>query len=257
METSMQHPRILIGASSFADAAAALNILRLLKPGGSLGGLLVEEHETIAQCKSLKKRIITPGGATMRAPSIAQLKTLMDAEAKAFRSTLAKVSEPLGAQWSFERSKGELVQISLQASSGWDIVVLGHRKIHPCSGRIILLESLGTGNQMLSDFADKLVDGTTAAQIVFSVGQPSRKSSGGKSFETIQDVLPALARTNAQAVLLDLSKGPIRSAAELKQLLDVARCPVFFFGAAKSGKKSGRGAQIPKTPGADGEAHHD
>jgi hypothetical protein len=248
-----EHPRILIGASSFADAAAALKILQAITPYASLGGLLVEEDETIALCQTLNQRIVTSSGMVVVAPDISQLRTLIEADAKAFRKSLAQFSEPSGAQWTFERSEGDLVQASLRASSGWDIIVLGHRNVHPARGNIVLLETAGSQHQALRGFADQLTNRMSARLIVFSVGQDTLSTRSGQSFEAFQEMLAVLTRTNTQAVLVDLSHGPIRTAAELKQLLEVARCPVFAFGATTTGTRLEYSTWIPPTSDPDRE----
>lgn len=252
-KTNKRAPHILIGASSFTDAKAALALLGVLKYQANLGGLLVEERETLALCQTVNQRIITSSGAVMVAPDLSQMRTMIEADAKAFCRSLAQICEPVGASWTFERSEGDLVQVSLQASAGWDIVVLGHRHVHPGRGNIVLLEHNGAEDQTLRAFADQLGDRLSAARLVFSVGQGQATSLDARSFETVQDMLSVLARTNVQAVLLDVSQGPIRSVAELKQLLDVARCPIFAFGAAMSGTILEHSTRIPPPPGTDGD----
>jgi hypothetical protein len=242
--------RILIGASSYADATAALNILGALKIMARFGGLFVEESDALDQCQILNQRIVTSSGTLMFVPNRSQIRTVIEADAKAFRKSLALMADPLDALWTFERSVGDLVQISLEASSGWDIVVLGHRNLHPGRGKIVFFGASRAQDSPLKIFADHLARRYSAAQLVFSVGQGPAARPEGQSFETFQEALVALARMNVLAVLVDLKDGPIRSKVEIRQLLDAARCPVFTFGAAASDSFIEHNTQIPPAPGA-------
>jgi len=243
--------RILIGASSFADAAAALRILRALRPETpfTFGGLFVEESTMIALCQLPNQRIVSSSGTLVVAPSLPQVRTVLEADARAFRASLQTISGPSADRCTFERSMGELVNTALQASAGWDIIVIGHRNIHPVDGKIVLLEESGKNDQALLAFADHLSDAVSAERVVFAVGPDAPAPRGHRRFETMTEALAEVARMNVQAVLVDLARGPIHSPDELRRLLELARCPVFAFGAALSGTRLEHGTQIPPAPG--------
>ena len=242
--------RILIGASSFADAIAALQILGRLTVdvGATLGGLLIEESEALALCHIPNQRVISPSGALAIAPSPTQLRTMIEADAKAFRRSLAQISDPVGARWTFEQSMGDLVQTLLQASQNWDIIIIGHRSIHPVGGKIALLTSSTSEEDALISFSAKLAQRLSAERIIFSVGQIAGKVTNQLALPTLQRALAELAKTNAQAVLVDLANGPICNATELRQLLEVARCPVFVFGANLSQPQLDHSTHTPPAP---------
>ena len=44
----------------------------------------------------------------------------------------------------------------------------------------------------------------------------------------------ALARTNAQAVMIDLAQGPVKTVHDLSRLLDASRCPLIVFDASNA-----------------------
>lgn len=247
--------RILIGAGSFADAAAALKIMRHLRFDARtrIGGLFVEESEVIALCQVPNQRIVSASGMLVLAPTMSQVRTLIHADAKAFRSSLAQIAETVGLHWTFEQSTGDLVQQSLRASAGWDIIVFGHRNIHPVGGKIILLETQGASSAALTRFADQLADSVSADKIVFSIVKGHGSARDRHQFDTIEDAMAALARTNVKAVLVDLAHGPLRDADQLRQLLDVARAPVFAFGATMPGTEIEHSTQIPPVPGSESD----
>ena len=243
--------RILIGASSFADAAAALKILRALRPDTpfTYGGLFIEESATIALCHLPNQRIVSSGGTLVVAPSLPQVRTVLEADARAFRASLQAISGPAADRLTFERSMGDLVKSTLQASAGWDIIVFGHRNIHPVDGKIVLLETSRTNDRMIEAFADHLSDAVSAERVVFAVGPDAPDPPGHRRFETMTEALAAVDRMNVQAILVDLARGPIHSPDELRRLLELARCPVFAFGATLSGTRLEHGTQIPPAPG--------
>ena len=242
--------RILIGAGSFADATAALKIVGRLAGGVNVtfGGLLIEDRDTLDICHIPNQRVVSAGGSLVCAPSPSQLRTLLEADAKAFRRSLAEVAGPVGAAWTFEQSIGDLVQQSLTASAGWDIIVVGHRTVHPMRGKIVSLKAATSADDALDAFSDRLANTLSAEHLVFSVGDISDRSHNTFAFATLEEALITLARINVQAVLLDLSHGPVRTPDQLRRLLEVSRCPLFVFGAAASGEQLEHSTQIPPSP---------
>ena len=254
--SSISQTRILIGAGSFVDAIAALNILGRLTLDGNtrFGGLLVEESDALALCQIPNQRIVSASGSLVLAPSLSQVRTLIEADAKAFRRSLAQVAGFTPARWTFEQSIGDLVQKSLQASTGWDIVIFGHRNIHPIGGKIVLLQSSTSVNDDLFAFSNELARRLAAEHVIFSVGQSPGNARKPNAFDTIKDALASLGRINAQAVLVDMSHGPIHTSVELRQLLAVSRCPVFVFEATLTDHELEHSTQIPPAPNTESSA---
>lgn len=242
--------RILIGAGSFVDATAALRIVARLAAGVNVtfGGLLIEDRDTLDMCHLPNQRVVSAGGSLVCAPSPSQFRTLMAADAKAFRRSLAEVAGPTGAAWTFEQSIGDLVQQSLTASAGWDITVVGHRTVHPMRGKVVSLRAATGVDAALDAFSDRLATTLSAEHLVFSVGDISGGSPKTFAFASLEEALITLARINVQAVLLDLSHGPIHTPDQLRQLLEVSRCPLFVFGAATRGEQLEHSTQIPPSP---------
>jgi hypothetical protein len=244
--------RILIGAGSFADADAALRIVEHL-PGdfrAGLGGVLVEEVGTLATCQIPHQRVVLVSGTTTLAPSLAQMQTLLRADARAFQESLARTANPTGAHWVFAQDKGELVGASLRAAQGWDVLVIGYRQVHKIPGKIIVLESTGQSSDAMAKTSNRLSHQLSADRIVYSVGayvdMPTRMPhSDTLQFGSLEDALKAVARTNAQAVLVDLNHGPIHNPDDLARLLEVARCPLFVFGTSGMNTMLEHSTQIP------------
>lgn len=235
-----QTRRILVGAGSFADAAAALRIAERLATdlSADLGGVLIEEVNTLAICEIPNQRIVLIGGATMLAPNRSQVRTFMQADARAFEQSLVLAARTTGATWAFARETGDLVGTALRAAVDWDILVIGYRRVHAIPGKIVLLRADDALIDDMETMARVLAHQLSADQVVFSVATGDRRPARTRSekhgeFGTLQDAMAALARTNAQAVFVDLAHGPVRSPDDLARLLDVSRCPLIVFGASK------------------------
>ncbi|MEH6647607.1 hypothetical protein [Sulfitobacter sp.] len=250
--------RILVGAGCFVDAAAALRIVARL-PGGflaGLGGILVDEIDTLATCQIPRQRIVSASGVTAIAPSLSQVRALLKADARAFQKSLARAADPAGAGWVFAQDKGELVSTALRAATGWDILVIGYREVHQIPGKIVVLDTAGPQRDALTEVSDCLSKHLSADRIVFSVaaegnGKTARPSER-VAFETLDQALKALACTNAQVVLVDLAHGPVHNLVDLARLLEVARCPLIVFGTSSMNALLQHSAQIPPIPGRNG-----
>ncbi len=232
--------RILVGASTYADAAAALHIIRRLPKAlcASIGGVLIEDEDMLSACHIPDRRIVLLSGVTTLAPSLSQVRTLLKADARAFRHSLAQTADQSGKEWVFAQDKGELVSTALRAAAGWDVLVLGYRHLHKVRGRVVLLERSGSTKDETREASRQFSTQLSADHIVFSIREDGDRttqaipSNNTIQFDTFDESLNALARTNAQAVLVDLRQGPVRNQSDLKALVEAARCPVIVFGAS-------------------------
>ena len=251
-DRSFPELRILIGASSFSDAAAALRLVeRLPHPLFSgLGGLLIAEPEMFVACQIPRQRVVLPSGTTVLAPAVAQLRLLLQADARAFQDAISRTAESAHASWVFEQDQGDLISTSLRAASGWDVLLMGYRRFHAKTGKVIVLTNAGPINDEMNRMSERLAREFAADRVVFSIAAPTSASDTAQKpasyrFETLDDCMHALARTNGLAVLLDLSRGPVCSQRELTRVLDAARCPVMVFGASTATATLEHSTQIP------------
>jgi hypothetical protein len=239
--------RILIGASSFADADAALSIVERLTETvcARLGGVLVEE-ETLEICQMPNQRVIQPSGTITLPPNTAQLRTLMQADARAFRKSLARTARPRGTEWVFAHERGDLVHASLLVAASWDVLVLGYRQVHKRRGTIIVFGTHGTGISAMDAIARRLSDHLHTERIYFEVNDvPEPVAARDVRFDILDDSLKALTHMNAEAVLVDLQQGAVRTQSDLARVLEAARCPVIVFGASATKSQLAHNTQIP------------
>ncbi|MDK3073494.1 hypothetical protein QO034_10260 [Sedimentitalea sp. JM2-8] len=219
--------RILIGANSFADARAAIRMAARLarETSAALGGVLVQEQAVLAACALPNRRLVSPGGALGLAPSLARLRRMLDADAQSFRQLLHDVAGPVAASWTFERQAGELVASLSQSATRSDILVFGHRYVHPVAGRVLLLRRQGGASPDADRLARALAEHLGTGLSVRSVGTAPEPGAEA-TYPTEQAAIAAIDRCNCSAVLIDLAADPAQSMSLLRRLLDVARCPV-------------------------------
>ena len=250
--------RVLVGASSFVDASAALTLLSRLTDTWqtSIGGVLVEDTASTAICALPNQRVISPSGTIASAPSLSQIRTLMKADARAFEHSLARLATDAGAPWTFERGTGDLIQTGLFMAKAWDILILGYRTLHPIAGKVVLLQSSGAADSPMMEMSKLLSARSRAESVVLTVNKTTGRLPHGKmpkdqTYATLQEALGRLARLNAQAVLVDLSLGPVHTSEDLRRLIEVARCPVFVFGTVSAARLLEHKSQRPTAPKID------
>jgi hypothetical protein len=244
--------RLLIGAGCFADAQAALQLAEQIAGSlaGDLGGLLVEETIFTEVVDLPGQRVVTSSGTLVVAPSRQQVRTLIESDAKAFRDTLSGLAQSKACKWSFERRRGDLIGGLCAAAVGWDILILGHRETHRQAGKVVLITPPAFAQQSAVGFAEDLAKVLQVDLDVVSLGivDTSVQQGGPRSSEDA--LLARVNRTNAAAVVLDLSAGPLHTHDQLRHLLAVARCPVLVLGAAQGEPSIAHTTHIP--PVADG-----
>lgn len=238
---SLGYSRILVGASTFVDAKIALTLVGRMARNlrVCLGGLLVDDTVSTAICGSPNQHIILANGELAQVPTLAQIKTLIRADARAFRASLSRIADAAGTTWTFEQTGGDLVQSSLNMAPAWDIVVLGYRNIHPVDGKIVLISTGQPSDDRVVETWHWLCRDLSADRAVFMIhdsvrtdteAAPKPPANGTFEFETLDDAIGKLARMNARVVVLDMARGPIRDPETLRELIEAARCPVFVFG---------------------------
>ena len=244
-----RHTRILIGAGSFPDAVAALEIARRLSRHmrSQLGGLLIEEGNVTTVCQLPNQRVISASGAFIMAPSGAQVRTLNRADARAFRQMLADVAKEPSMHWTFEQQSGDLIECSINVGRTWDMLILGHREIHPVPGKVVFLGTTSAQADAALELATTLADNLGTGLLVFSIGHSPIRGLHGhlKEFPDLDAVLSRLARTNVQAVVIDLKRGPVRTKNQLREVVRLARCPVVVLGASSIDPALEHSTQIP------------
>ena len=246
------HLRVLVGAGSFADAEAALRIVEHLPNSfcTGLGGVLIEDVDVLTACQIPDQHIVLISGTLKSAPNRAEIRTLLQADARAFQQSLAQTADLRETNWTFSQDKGDLVGSALRAAKDWDVLVLGYRPLHSIQGKVVLLKRASRPSDEMDAAALQLSHHASTDPITFFVKESPDAAQhltpeSTLQFDTLGDSLNRLKRTNAHAVLVDLRHGPVRNQTDLSRLLEAARCPVIVFGASHLHPALEHSTQIP------------
>ena len=221
--------RILIGADSFADAETALSIVdRLTRTMmADLGGLFVEDIGASDMPRGQHQRIVTSTGSLIVAPSRDRLQLMLASDARAFRTGLERLAQTRSVRCTFERRSGELISGLCQAAEAWDVLVVGHRRTHRGTGRVVVVQPQSVTSDEAAALGDVLSEALHVD--VLNIRTPASGEEGGPS-----DVFfSRISRIDAAVVVVDLTSGPVTSADQLRRLLEVARSPVLVLGATR------------------------
>ncbi len=237
--------RVLIGASSYADARAGLHLADAMADmlAESIGGLMLEEDYVAELIARPGQRVVSRRGQLIPAPSREELAALHDRDERAFRAALAAMCKARALHYSFERRQGELVAGLLKVAENWDMLVIGHGNGHlppSTKGRVVLIAPPGGASSEAEALAGRLAQGLRAHLVT---GYPANGSAAPQApdfrWQNLPELIHRIARLSADAVVLDLSAGPITSGETLRALVDAARCPVLVLGAATVSDESG------------------
>ncbi|MBR9651497.1 hypothetical protein [Thalassovita aquimarina] len=227
--------RILVGAGCFADARAALRLLERLEGPhmAEIHGVLVEET-AISGAAMPCQRVVTIAGALTVVPSAQQLRRQFESDARAFRRMLSEIAG--SGKWSFEQREGELIGHLREAARGWDMLLVGHRKTQPLTGRVILIAPPAGASPQAADFAAELADvlGAPVQRLAVTPEDDADHASAAA-------LLERLGRIPAAAVVIDLPAGGLARPDRLQAVIDAARCPTFVLGPDGNGADSGEG----------------
>lgn len=229
--------RVLVGAGSFADARAALQLVeRFAGPHlAELGGVFLEEARLSEIADLPMQRVVTPGGMLTGAPSRQQIVRLLERDAAAFRKMLSGVAQT--RKWAFERRRGELIGSLCEAAEGWDMLFVGHSVLHRSAGRVVLIAPPPQASQRATDLAGEIAHalGTGVHTLSLTPGQGAARpdQTVPECFEDAGALLSRLSRIPAVALVVDLAAGPFHGVDDLRRLHAAARCPIIVFGAGR------------------------
>ncbi|GAB4356412.1 MAG: hypothetical protein Kow0026_16180 [Oricola sp.] len=219
--------RIVIAASSFADASSGVRLAALLSSRieAEIQGVFVEEESSIL-FRSPAARIVSTTGALLDLPSPDEMRAALKRDALAFEGEIARLAREHARSWSFRTVQGRLLAHLGEVLRASDILLLGHRALYRLRGPVI---RLGRGPRM--EIAASL-----AADLGVSVMDIDLPDVGGNGQAgAFAEILSLVGHTSATAIVADIVSGPVRTPEQIEALLEAARCPVILVGDSGSG----------------------
>ncbi|ALG91056.1 MULTISPECIES: hypothetical protein [Actibacterium] len=237
--------RIILGATSFADAEGAIGFAVGLarQTERELVGLLIEE-EAILSCAA-GRGAQAVGAAPL---SLERMLAAYRRDAEAFQARLAQSG---ALRWSFSRRRGQVLPLLSEIAGQGDLILLGHRRAPLRSGDVVFIPggaaddaALGLAVQAARDIGRPITVLAPRALHAGIAAAAARLGAGAVSMRDAADpgaVMAHLGRASVSVVFLGQAG---LDPATLARLVDAARAPVVF----------PAGVILPPGP-ADGGAH--
>ncbi len=158
MNTPNRRRRVIVSATCFADADAAIKIAARLarKIQGDVLGLLIEDeaisrYAELPFAKTLAFQPATQQPVTSRAMRIA-----FERDAQRFKTILAKAARNASIEWSFESKRGKTIPLLHSTASKGDFILLGYQQMRASQGEIICLIDAGGNDASLLNIGKTL-----------------------------------------------------------------------------------------------------
>lgn len=218
--------RIVVAASSFADASSGVDLAALLSARieADIQGVFVEEESDVL-FRSPAARIVSANGALLVPPSPDEMRAAVKRDALAFEREIARIARSHARSWSFRTLQGRLFAHLGDVLQAHDILLLGHRPLYRLRGPVIRLgqsDHLDIAAGLAADLGVSLMD----------IAIPDRDTK--QAARTLDEALALIGRTSATAIVADIVSGPVHTPEQIEALLDTARCPVVLVGAPGS-----------------------
>lgn len=241
--------RIIVGATSFADANSAIALAISLagefagKLDCEIDAFLIEDEAILAYAAMPYARTIFPGGGKAEPVTLQAMQAAFRRDAHVFRNAIENAAAPGAFRWSFEHKRGELRSLLPTGLGERDIVVIGRQRLHGRAGDLYVLDDASQPAVRLYAMAlrtahrlkvplNVLIWGKDAAAVDARQGWVEQtclnsdvpiQSVCGTAFENT--VLGAVAKNSPAAMMLSRS---VADQVDLEQLLDIGRCPVLI-----------------------------
>tara|TARA_R110000751_G_scaffold71441_5_gene144823 strand:- start:13178 stop:13930 length:753 start_codon:yes stop_codon:yes gene_type:complete len=235
--------RIIVGATSFADAnsAIALAVGLASELDGEINACLIEDEAVLAYAALPFARTIFPGGGKAEPVTLQAMQSAFRRDAEGFRKAIENAASLGAFRWTFQQKRGELRSLLPTGFGERDIVVIGRQRLPGRAGELYVLDdasqpaeslyamALRTANRLKVPI-NVLIWGKDAAAVDARqawVEQTCSKSGVpiqcvcGTAFD--RTVLDAIAKNSPAAMMLSRS---VADQLDLEQLLDIGRCPV-------------------------------
>ncbi|MDF1774747.1 MAG: hypothetical protein P1V13_01870 [Rhizobiaceae bacterium] len=240
--------RIIVGATSFADAnsAIALAVGLASELDGEINACLIDDEAVLAYAALPFARTIFPGGGKAEPVTLQAMQSAFRRDAEGFRKAIENAASLGAFRWTFQQKRGELRSLLPTALGERDIVVIGRQRLHGRAGDLYVLDDASQPAERLYAMALRTADrlkvpinvliwGKDAAAVDARqtwVEQTWVEQTCSNSNVPIQcvcgtafdrTVLDAIAKNSPAAMMLSRS---VADQLDLEQLLDIGRCPV-------------------------------
>lgn len=219
---NQKHRRIIVGATCFADADAAIemaaNLARMVK--GEVLGLLVEDDSILDYADLPFAKILTFQHGKVQPVTRKTMDSAFQRDARNFERRLANAAEQIAVKWSFERKRGQMMPLLHSAASAGDFIFLGYKKTGLPRGEIVYIDFVGKASDPVLDLSKAISGEMRLGLKTINLSEIESQNNGN-----ITNTLNYLRKTSPTAVIVVTDN---RHNLDLLDILETARCPVIL-----------------------------
>lgn len=227
--------RVILGATCFADAEAALEVAVVLakRANAELHGLLVADEAIFAALETAHALTITYSGQTMRVESAEAMRSAFRADAASFEQRLLEAARAASLAHAFTQASGRMARAAAEIAKAGDLLIYGfHRPKGGDDSLVLILGDPGQGQSM-----------ALAGELMAALGRPltvfvppgaepaarkalARHGIAGATVETAADQKAMLARLDRMRPAAVLLAPGWPETLGIERLVEAARAPV-------------------------------
>lgn len=246
-ETGSPPFRVILSATCYADAEAALHLAVLLarQVGAGLHGLLVSDEAILEAARHPHARAVSFSGQAVSQVTVETMRAAFRADARLFEKRLVQAARDAVLDTGFSAIGGRLMAVLAQITGARDIVVVGFRRaLREGDALILVLGDRNPDSGQLS-LALHLAAAAHKRLVVFATPRweeeivaAFRRDSGVRHNEYrpylgTGNLLRELERMSPAALIIATGQD---EALPVTALINAARCPVILTGPATEGK---------------------
>lgn len=228
--------RIIIGATCFIDANAAMSIAVQLAShtNGEIEGLLVEDEAILDYAASPSARVVNLKGSSIESVTQGKMLDAFRRDASAFKNLLSTMANSASVTWTFQSWRGQFMSLVDRTTNAGDMVLFGYSRAKLSPGEIIVVCDDVAPSKALIDTAIKIAKDRRLPLFLLvpsGIEETMREylnQGNADQFHIVVvsetgEVLEYLSKRSPTVVLLAKSKLLDMG---FRVLMDTARCPV-------------------------------
>lgn len=232
---SIKRSRVILGATCYADAEAALNIAVAVAKqiDGELHGLLVSDEAILTAVEGPQSLTISYSGTRVAIDNAEAMRQAFRADAEHFQRRLLQLARGASLGHAFSQASGRMPRAAADIAGHGDLIVYGFRRSRGSEDGVVLI-ARDEPQSRLIELAGRLASALGQPLVVFAAKDQANRIAGMlddigiesaqvQALASGQSVLAELELIRPAAVLIGPG-GP--EAASIERLIDAARCPV-------------------------------
>lgn len=217
-----QHRRIIVGATCFADADAAIemaaNLAHMVK--GEVLGLLVEDDSILHYADLPFAKTLTFQHGKAQPVTRKTMDSAFQRDARNFERRLASAADQIAVKWSFERKRGQMMPLLHSAANAGDFIFLGYKKTGLPRGEIVFIDFVDKDATPELDLSKAIAAEMRLGLKTINLSQAKNQNNG-----SVAIALNYLRKTSPTAVIVVTDN---KHNLDLLDILETARCPVIL-----------------------------